>query len=474
MKKNKKGYRRLFFCAIAVLLVLFAYPLIKGIKFCQTEQKADEDIFGCYEFSDCIYMNPLSSFMAVKGSMPYVFGIDKNGLTIANTENGDVEHWNVKYEKTTVAKNEFTSKTKFGSFLLSDLSQYEERWLRAASNDSGLQYNVYQMDGEIWLAKLKGDELWSIYRLKETNKASLVDLERVLKENSITSKKVKRMTLIDVYALARKGDGLKWDDFEPFTGKAVGSGFWIMRYDIVRSGCALFVHSDTPDGELNYTRLSKQGYDTLDEALTVDIRDGAGAVAEYLNPLHSLMKLKIEDPHGGVDSRELIYEYDGYRYYLNTTRADKVFITFENGDRLPIKQALEDRRVIVEELVANGLSNIYMEPVENPMGGNFPILHHLYTFAFDNEAFYPSASFMYLVNDNSFKVYFDKTEFADILEMQGRGELADKLRRYNNTNYLPVVNGKTYISDTGLSELGITVDIGWAYSSHTPVKFIIK
>ncbi len=511
----KKEYRRFCFCAIAVLLALSVYLLINAVRtaypniendaidsgnsgvrfsltepkpdedifgsyefasavrFSITESKPDEDIFGCYEFADCIFMNPLSSFMADRRSMPYVYGLGKNGLIIANIENGDVEHWNVKYEKTFVQEDELASKIDFGSLLLSDLSQYKERWLRAACNDSGLQYNVYQMDGEIWLAKLNDDKLWSVYRLQATDKASLEDLERAWTENR-PSPGVRRMTLNEVYALARKGDQLKLDDFKPFTGKVVGSGFLIMRYDIVRSGCVLFVHSDTADGGLNYARLSKQGYDTLDEALTVDIREGAGSVAAYLNPLYSLMKLKIEDPHGGTDTRELIYEYDGYRYYLNTTRADKVFITIENGDRLPLKQALEDRRVVVEDLVANGLFNIYMEPVENPMGGYFPILHHLYTFTFDKEAFYPSASFMYLVNDNTFKVYFGKTEFADILEMQGRGELAEKMRQYAITSHLVVINEKTYLTHEGISELGITMDIGWAYSSHTPVEFSMK
>jgi hypothetical protein len=230
------------------------------------------------------------------------------------------------------------------------------------------------------------------------------------------------------------------------------------------------VHADSPNSAINYARLSKQGYNPFDESLTVDIHDGAQAVATYLDPLHSLEKLKIEDPHSGVGERELIYEFDGYRYLLSTKRADQVFITFENGDRLPLKQALEERRTVVEDLVANGLFNVFMEPIENPMGGYFTILHHLHKFSFDSDAFYPSSSFMYVKMDD-LTAYFDIEELANILKLQGRDDLAGRLFSIVNKNNLPVIAGKAYMKDSEFTEAGITVEIGWAYSSHTPVSF---
>lgn len=457
----------------AVSLALCVVIAVSGICFSAAALNAEDNLFGCYEFDECLYMNPLSSFIAFKGFMPYVYGISEDSLVIVNTETGHIEQLTAQYEKTPVTEDEFSSKADFilESFPFPDLSHYKERWLRAVfTGGTGQQYRLYQTDGEILLADLRGDRLWSIYKLKKTGKTGPADLERALEVRDNAPEGLRQMTLRDVYDLARKGESLTLRDLEPFDGKAVGSGFMIMRYDI-KGGCVLIVHCDTPASAPNYARLSKRGYDPFDEALTVDIRTGTQAIAAYMNSLYSLMSLKIEDSHGGTNSRELIYEYWGYRYYLNTTRGDRVFITLDNGERLPLKQALEDCRLIIEDAVANGLYNVFMEPVDNPLGGEFPILHHLHRFTFDNEVFYPSASFMFVVYKDDFITYFDIAELADILELQGRDGLSNRLRQIAGTDNLPVIAGKAYITDAGLAKAGIAVDIGWALSSHTPVHF---
>lgn len=457
----------------AVTLIVCVILAVSGTGFSMSVSNARDDIFGCYEFDECLYMNPLSSFIPLKGSMPYVYGVGEDSLVIANTETGDMEQLLAQHEKTPVTEDELSSKADFipASFPFPNLSRYKERWLRAVfTGEAGQQYGLYQMDGEIWLVRLNGGRLWSIYKLQKTNKADLAGLEQALEARGSAPEGLRQMTLRDVYDLAGKGDSLTLQDLEAFEGTLVGSGFTILRYNI-DGGCVLTVHCGTPDSPLNYARLSKRGYDGIDEPMTIDIRGGAQAVAAYLNPLHSSMKLKIEDTREATGGRELIYEYGGYRYYLNTRRADKVYITFENGERLPLKQALKARRLIVEDAVANGLYSVIMEPVDNPLGGEFSVLHHRHVFTFDNQEFYPSASFMYVVFDDAFATYFDLLELADILELQGRSEPADRLRRINNTAKLPVVAGKAYIQDTLLSEAGITVTVGYALSSRTPVSF---
>ncbi len=42
----------------------------------------------------------------------------------------------------------------------------------------------------------------------------------------------RKMTLDDVIALSQKGDALIWADFEPYQGRDIGSGLYIMRYEI--------------------------------------------------------------------------------------------------------------------------------------------------------------------------------------------------------------------------------------------------
>jgi len=280
-----------------------------------------------------------------------------------------------------------------------------------------------------------------------------------------------QMTLKDVYALARRGESLALRDLEQFDGKAIGASFMIMRYE-VEGGHVLTVHCDSPEAALNYARLAKGGGDPFDETLTVDIRAGTEAVAAYLNPLHSLLSVKIEDSHSGTPARELIYESSGYRYYLNTSRADRIFVTFDNGERLSLKEALEQRRLTVEDAVANGLRNIIMAPVDNPLGGFFTVLHHDHRFTFNREPFYPSASFMYVVPEEPYAAYFDLAELAEILDLQDRSELAGKLRCIARAKKLPVMADKTYLAADSLAEAGISVEIGWGFSSHTPVRFI--
>ena len=460
---------------VAVCTIIAIIGVVFSLSPMQPAVSPVSDLLGCYEYRDYLFINPLSSFKPFTGSdVPFVYGFSEEDLIIADQVTGDVIRFDAQYEKTPVGEDEFQSIADFQSFGRTDLSQFKERWLRGVFTiDGKYQYGLYQMDGETWLVSINGGRLWSIYRLQKTDSTSIDDLEQALNFRNDNQQK-QPMTLTNVYALARKGCKLTKSDFAFFKGKMVGSDFSILRFDVAESGCTVIVRSGQPDNSLQAARLVKQGYDPFDDSLTVDLRDGAAAVAAYLNPLHSLASLKIEDPHRGIEARELIYtdDHNGYRYYLNITRADRIFVTFENGEQLPLKQALASRRLLIEDAVAHGLDNVYMAPIENPLGGYFVILHHLFTFGFDREAFFPSSSFMYIKAETpGLTVYFDINEFADILQWQGRDQIAEKLRNYANSSQLVAIAGKTYVSFDGLKENGITCDIGWAISISTPVRF---
>ncbi len=430
-------------------------------------------LYGCYAFEENLYTVVYSSFIAHKDSMPVVYGLDENSLIIANTDTGDVTVYGIVYENTDIDESEFSSVTGLSLGFFPDLSRFKSR-VRVASctNGSGGQYRLYQMDDNLWLAQFGGKgEVGSVYRLERTGGTSLSDLYRALDTQGAfpspppsPATDERRMTLRDIYALARKGEALTFDDFAPFRSRAVGRDFSLLRYD------AEGVLTVLCDPSVPSFSLTKQGYDPFDSAHSIDLTAGYDATTAYLDPLHSLMTLTIDDPYGGAERRELIYEFDGYRYFLNTTRADRVFVTFENGERLPIRQALEDRRIIIEDAVANGLYNVFMEPSDNPLGGGFSILHHLHRFFFDSELFYPSKSFMYTMPGGSLATYFDISELADILEVTGRGEYAQKLRQMD-TSGLPVIGGRAYADGAALAGADITFEIGWKFSSHTPVYF---
>jgi hypothetical protein len=195
-----------------------------------------------------------------------------------------------------------------------------------------------------------------------------------------------------------------------------------------------------------------------------------------MNPLKPFRDITIEDAHGGEGARELIYEndYDQCRYYLNMKRADNIYITFENGERMPLKQAFEERRITIEEAAANGLYNISIIPIDNPLGGEFVSLNHLYTFSLNGEALYPSKSFMYVAWDGNFSVYYDIDELSRFLEWYGYGAEAEKLLpAIDSADIITIARGN-YVCDTVLAEAGIESGVGWELSSHTPVAFNIR
>ena len=454
--------------ALLSTVILCAAVALSGVAFSSAAsprtESPDDDILGCYEFDECLYMNPLSSFAAF-GKLPYVYGLTDDSLIIANTESGQLETYSVTYEKTPVPTDEFTSKIEFSFLPSPDLSGYGERWLRAViSGQYGPGLGLYQMDGEIWLVDIREKAgLWSIYRLERTDTTTMADLKRALTAHTDAV----QMTLKDVYALARKGEALTLEDFEPFYYQLTGPDFTVRRYDVAGAD-TLFVR--TGDNGLESAQL--QSRRTLDPSNVVDLREGFAAVASYQNPLKPWDDITIEDSgsNEGVDGLIYEYDYDECRYYLNGRNGDLISAVFSDGERMPLKQALEERRITVEDIYPHGLGNISMIPIENPLGGMFPILHHLHTFELDGEAFYPEKSFMYETDDLS--AYFNYHELIDILDWYGHDGKVKELQ-YMDTSNLTVIAGRPYIRDTDLAELGIETDIGWVYSSHTPVRFTI-
>jgi len=127
----------------------------------------DGSIFGTYEFDYCLYMNPLSSFMAGKENMPYLYKLSEDGMDIINIITGEEQKFSAQYEKTAVDVDEFILKNVSYTFKLPDLSVYKERWrLGVFKGKSGQKYTLYQMDGAIWLVQNRDIGIWSIYVLR--------------------------------------------------------------------------------------------------------------------------------------------------------------------------------------------------------------------------------------------------------------------------------------------------------------------
>ena len=72
----------------------------------------------------------------------------------------------------------------------------------------------------------------------------------------------------------------------------------------------------------------------------------------------------IEEFDGqSAEMLELIYEDDNYNYFLSSLRSAMIMLVFDNGERISLKDAIERKKVGIEELLLNGLQ-IYMEEKE--------------------------------------------------------------------------------------------------------------
>ena len=287
-----------------------------------------------------------------------------------------------------------------------------------------------------------------------------------------------QMRLRDIYALARIGSALTIEDFEPFDYMLTGDKFTVRLYEIVGAD-SLYV-TTAEDGSLEKATLVSRR--AANRESVVDLREGFGAVAKFMDPLYDHRDITIEYGPGAKQDGEpeLFYddEYFGTRcrFYLNA-RPDKIYVVLDNGDRMTITRALEESRVNVEMLVAAGLESVRMIPKVNPLGaldGEFTVAQHKHRFTLNGEPFYPSISFMYVASGNGPAPYWDIDELVDILDAYGCDSAIDALRRTIGRDDVIKIARGTYISGAMLEAAGVSVDVGWNVSAYTPVQIITE
>ena len=67
-------------------------------------------------------------------------------------------------------------------------------------------------------------------------------------------------------------------------------------------------------------------------------------------------KIKIIDAtYQCANSMEKFYEDDKYVYYCPCTKSSSVFVKFSNGNKMLVKEALDDNKVTISELISAGL-----------------------------------------------------------------------------------------------------------------------
>ncbi len=76
----------------------------------------------------------------------------------------------------------------------------------------------------------------------------------------------KHLTIDIVKELAKKGENLKWEDFNDYIGKDIGSGLYIISYPIDEK---FHLKIGSLPGKLDYAKLCKTGTEN-----SIDIRSG--------------------------------------------------------------------------------------------------------------------------------------------------------------------------------------------------------
>lgn len=108
----------------------------------------------------------------------------------------------------------------------------------------------------------------------------------------------RKLTLDDVIMLSRKGDALTWADFEPYQGQDIGSGLYIMRYEIDEL-FEVWV-GGVPELEPMYIYLMVNN--EAEDRIDIRTEDVSGFIEAHRNDTPKVVEPKPED--GGPAAEE--------------------------------------------------------------------------------------------------------------------------------------------------------------------------
>jgi hypothetical protein len=78
------------------------------------------------------------------------------------------------------------------------------------------------------------------------------------------------------------------------------------------------------------------------------------------------LSFTLEEWYGGADTAmELIYEDENYGYYLTSIRSHLIMLTFEDGNRLTLADAIVQSKVSIEDLKLSGLDLVAISRIDS-------------------------------------------------------------------------------------------------------------
>ena len=157
-----------------LIVVLIAMSVL--LTGCSKNADLPENIIGTYTYSDCVYLNPLSSHAPMSGYTGsenkdmITYQLEENRFLIYDSNNELVEEFNdVEYRKVDVYLDNEDIFNLFASDFLENIdSRYD-----IYSNDKRIDYLLYTKDDELFVAELKdlkgnttGFSIWAIFNIK--------------------------------------------------------------------------------------------------------------------------------------------------------------------------------------------------------------------------------------------------------------------------------------------------------------------
>jgi hypothetical protein len=132
-----------------------------------------EGLYGTYQFKKQIYMNPLSSFLALDGFHEY-YTFSENSFIITD-QGGNQRSMTVTYQPEAFDEAIFKNSFMMEGFDIPDITLFKDRRQYTVTETSGsMVYRLYLLDNEIWLAQIHKDNanvkkntyIWSIFQIE--------------------------------------------------------------------------------------------------------------------------------------------------------------------------------------------------------------------------------------------------------------------------------------------------------------------
>jgi hypothetical protein len=158
---------------LSLILLCAAAGTGAGIAETATADGGLKSVYGTYQFIKQIYMNPLSSFLALDGFHEY-YSFSEDTFLITD-QAGNQRSMNVSYQAEPFDEAAFQKSFMMEPYGIPDITSFKDRRQYTITDHTwNMIYRLYLMDNEIWLAqihkdsanRIKNEYIWSIFEIE--------------------------------------------------------------------------------------------------------------------------------------------------------------------------------------------------------------------------------------------------------------------------------------------------------------------